>query len=115
MKYKLHQIHLTSSEVDLINSTGDHNSVEKQKFKLNMSANENAGEVAKQAWDKGFYTHVSNITATDLENVFEVGNIGPEESIERIAPMYSVSVGDIVEDENGTMSVVASQGFKDVA
>ena len=38
-----------------------------------------------------------------------------EEQIERFAPMYSVSVGDIVEDENGKMSVVAGIGFQDVA
>jgi hypothetical protein len=32
-----------------------------------------------------------------------------------LAPMYSVSVGDVVEDEQGVQSVVASFGFKQLA
>ena len=47
-----------------------------------------------------------------MEDVYEIGNIGPEENIERIAPMYSVSVGDVVEDENGIKSVVSRVGFR---
>ena len=47
--------------------------------------------------------------------MFHVGNAGPEESIERLSKMYSVSVSDIVEDTSGKRSVVANWGFKDVA
>ena len=47
--------------------------------------------------------------------MFEVGNIGPEENIERLAPMYSVSVGDVVENETGDQFVCASFGWKEVA
>ena len=54
------------------------------------------GRVAADAFNRGYYTHVSNITAESLENVFTVGNMGPEENIERLSRMYSVSVGDIV-------------------
>ena len=46
--------------------------------------------------------------------MFEVGNIGPEENIERLHPMYSTSVGDIVVDPEGNKHVVASFGFKEV-
>ena len=41
--------------------------------------------------------------------------MGPEENIERLSRMYSVSVGDIVEDETGKKSVVANFGFAEVA
>ena len=116
MKYKLYQIHLTKPEVDKINAEG-HDSVHKQSLKLDMSFSKNdTGAVAREAFDLGYYTHVSNITTENgLEGVFHVGNAGPEESIERLSKMYSVSVSDIVEDTNGKRSVVANWGFKDVA
>mgnify|MGYP000927874364 FL=1 len=40
--------------------------------------------------------------------------MGPEENIERLAPMYSCSVGDIIEDETGYQKVVANFGFGEV-
>ena len=39
MNYKLYQIHLTDAEVDQVNAEG-HNSVPKQKLKLDMNFNE---------------------------------------------------------------------------
>ncbi len=113
--FKLYQIHLTDAEVDLINAEG-HDAVHKQSLKLDMGLRKNdTGRVAADAFNRGYYTHVSNITAESLENVFTVGNMGPEENIERLSRMYSVSVGDIVEDETGKQSVVDSFGFKEVA
>ena len=67
--------------------------------------------LVKEAFEKGYYEHVSNITADSLEGVFHVGNMGPEENIERFAPMHSLSVGDVVLDENGMYHMVASFGF----
>ena len=114
MNYKLYQIHLTDAEVDLINSKG-HNAVESHKMKLDMSFDKAPHKLAKAAMDKGYYTHVSNIEAESLEGVFEVGNIGPEANIQRLAPMHSVSVADVVEDSEGVRHVVASVGFKELA
>ena len=115
MKYQLFQIHVTDAEVKKINAEG-HNSVEKHKLKLDMSfAREKTSLIAKEAFDKGYYTHVSNITTDKgLEGVFEVGNIGPEENIERLHRMYSTSVGDIVVDPAGNKHVVAGVGFQEV-
>ena len=114
--FKLYQIHINKLEHDKTNAEG-HDSVPKHKASLDMKIGlkKDISGLAKDAWDKGYFTHVSNITAKDLEDVFHVGNVGPEEQIDRIAPMYSVSVGDIVEDENGKMSVVAGIGFQNVA
>ena len=114
-KFKLYQIHLTDAEIDLINAEG-HDAVHKQSLKLNMSrpGNKDTGSVASDAFNRGYYTHVSNITADDLNGVFHIGNMGPEENIERLSPMYSCSVGDIIEDEAGNKQVVANFGFAEV-
>ena len=111
MKYKVYQIHLTDAEYDMVNAKG-HDSVEKQTLKLDMGLmKSDTKSIAQEAFGKGFYTHVSNITASSLDEVFEYGNIGPEENIQRLSPMYSVSVGDVIEDESGVKNVVASFGF----
>ena len=116
-KFKLYQIHTTKEEDDLINSKG-HDAVPKHLIKCNMNFNDDVVALAKEAFDKDYYSHVSNINAENLEDVFSVGNVGPESQIERFANtnMYSVSVGDIVEDkETNKKFVVASMGFKEVA
>jgi hypothetical protein len=113
-KFNLYQIHLTDAEVDKVNADG-HDSVHKQSLKLDMSLRKNdTAAIAKEAFELGYYTHVSNIVAEGLEGVFRVGNMGPEEQIERLSSMYSVSVSDIVVDETGKKSVVAAIGFKDL-
>ena len=114
MNYKVYQIHLTEAEHNQVNAEG-HNAVPKQKAKLDMSFTDNVAVLAKQAFDKGYYTHVSNIEAEGLEAVFEVGNIGPESSIERLGRMHSVSVADVVETPEGVRHVVASIGFQQLA
>lgn len=115
-KFKLHQIHLTDEEHDLVNAKG-HDAVPKHLIKCNMNFNDDVVALAKEAFDKDYYSHVSNINAKSVEGVFSVGNMGPESQIERFADcsMYSVSIGDIVEDEDGNKSVVAMYGFKEVA
>ena len=61
------------------------------------------------------YELVAMIDANDLEQAFTVGNIGPESRINRLAPMRSVSVGDILEDlVTGKTYVVAKYGFDEI-
>ena len=57
------------------------------------------------------YTKVAEVVADDLDHVFEVGNIGPEDRITRLAPMHSFSVGDIIEDAEGNRWMIANVGF----
>ena len=57
------------------------------------------------------YTKVAEVVADDLEHVFEVGNIGPEDRITRFDKMNSISVGDIIADADGVCSVVNNVGF----
>ena len=113
MKYKVYQIHLTDAEVDKINAEG-HDSVPKHKLKLDMSFNDDPGHLAGVGLGMGYYDHVANIEADDLEGVFHIGNMGPEEKIERLRDMHSLSVGDVVEDESGGRHVVAKFGFEKV-
>ena len=57
--------------------------------------------------ENGCYNR-SNITADDLNHAFEAGNIGPEDRIERLAQMHSVSVGDVLVDDEGAWLVMPS-------
>jgi hypothetical protein len=63
---------------------------------------------------RDLYKPVANIWAESLGLVFDIGNIGPEKYIERLAPMHSVSVGDVIVDESGRAHFVAPVGFEPV-
>ena len=118
MKYQILQIRVTDAEADLINETGDFNAVPKFKARRDMDFPRLVGksieELAKESFEAGYYTHVANIEANDLEHVFHIGNMGPEEKIERLDRMHSVSVGDIIIDENNIVWVTADFGFEEV-
>lgn len=60
----------------------------------------------------GIYEHVATLDTDDLNEAFEIGNIGPEEKITRLKPMHSVSVGDVlVREGEDDLLVVAPSGF----
>ena len=81
---------------------------------MDFSGDKTVG-LAEKALYEGLYTGVAQIEADNLDQVFEIGNIGPESSITRLSRMASVSVGDLIEDEDGNRHVVANFGFKEVA
>lgn len=113
-KFAIYQIQLTDAEVNRINETCDFNSVPKKALALKMDvdfAGHKIGGYADEAMSLGYYSHVANIEAKDFDQVFEIGNIGPEQNIERLGRMHSVSVGDVIVDEEGSMAVVAPVGF----
>lgn len=113
MKFAVYQIQLTNAQIDLINAQG-HSAVPSHKIKLDMSmdfAGHKIGGLASEAWEAGYYTHVANIEAEDYNGVYEIGNIGPERNIERLTRMSSISVGDVIVGEDGTLAVVAPIGF----
>ena len=61
------------------------------------------------------YEKVAEIDANDLEQVFHIGNMGPETAIRRLKNrMHSISVGDIVIDGNGIQWGVAGAGFDEL-
>ena len=116
--FKIFQIHLSDAEVDFINHTGDHFAVPKQAARLRLQFGTDnpkaADDLVNDAFTKGYFEHVGNIRANDLEDVFEVGNIGPENLIERFSQMHSISVGDVILDEDGMMWLTAQVGFQPV-
>ena len=58
------------------------------------------------------YEDVAVIEAEDLDEVFEIGNIGPESKIERLGRMHSISVGDVIMTETYECYVVKGLGFE---
>ena len=116
MKYEIYQIHLTDAQIDEVNSSNEIPAYYQHKLAVtNPFYDDPAEKQIKDVENAAYlYSHVSNIEAANLDGVFHIGNMGPEENIERLAPMFSVSVGDIIGDENGTASVVASFGFNEL-
>lgn len=114
-QFAVYQIQLTAAQRNTINESGDFDSVPafaaKTKMSMDFSGNK-IGGLASDAFDAGYYTHVANIEAEDYNDCFEVGNVGPDDQIERITVrMSSLSVGDIIVHEDGTMAVIAPMGF----
>jgi len=107
MKYKLYQIQLTNDEVKRANAG---------EYIPRVAAWRNLlmGDEYKPEY-REFYEHVATIEAENLDEVFEFGNIGPESKIERHSSMHSVSVGDIIVDENGAAFMVLGIGFGELS
>lgn len=73
------------------------------------------GNVTNSEFRNFYGTPVCTIKAKNLNEVFQIGNIGPEEKITRLNKMHSVSVGDIIDDSTtGRRYVVQPMGFKDL-
>jgi len=104
---KVFQIVIDKDLSDLINSEGWDCHVKAKAFTLAQNGD------AKIALQNGCYTHVANIVADDINHAFEAGNIGPEDRIERLAQMRSVSVGDILVDDEGAW-LVMPVGYREV-
>ena len=95
-KYTILQINLTDAQVDEVNaSKGEYPEFYIKSLRANIQPNP---EAILDVFD--MYKPVAKIEAENLEQVFHIGNMGPEEKIERLDRMHSVSVGDLVFDPN---------------
>ena len=103
MKFTVYQINLSNK---------DYENRDLREMYLDTTMSPTAKAIVKAS---GLYVKVAEIDANDFEEVFEIGNIGPEEKITRIDKMHSVSVGDIVKREDGVTKFVAPFGFESVA
>jgi hypothetical protein len=103
-QFKVFQFQLNDEDDALVNAKGWDASP-----KLKAYMNVRFGKWAPVAHK--YYDLVAEIEAETLDQVFDIGNIGPESAITRKAPMHSVSVGDIIMNEAGDMHLVASIGF----
>jgi hypothetical protein len=110
MKYDLYQIHLTDEQIDEVNAnTGKTPEFYIKYMDLTISPN-----FLKVLAARDMYSKVAVIKADNLEQVYAIGNIGPESAITRLARMKSVSVGDVVVDRYGAAYVCGSWGWSEV-
>jgi hypothetical protein len=58
-----------------------------------------------------FYTHVANVHTDDMEDAFRAMNLWEGVQVDRLVPCSSMSVGDILELEDGSKYRCASFGF----
>lgn len=58
--------------------------------------------------------HVASVEASDMEEVFKIANLQVESKITRFEPMRSISVGDVIVDEDGKSFLVNNVGFSEV-
>ena len=107
---KVYQIQLTDAEIAAINN-GEES--EKSKAYFNRSF-----ERTFKAEDFRFYTHVANVATDDMEDAFRSMNCwdyeGYWEKLAVVTPVStftSMSVGDILELEDGSKYRCASFGF----
>lgn len=115
MLYTVYQIQIADSVYDRVNELGHEGAAAKfpeYRARLDTSF---LGSKRYRPEYRQYYVPVCTIEALDLNGVFHIGNMGPEESITRLAPMHSVSVGDIIEDEQGNKVMVDSFGFGAIA
>jgi hypothetical protein len=103
MKFNVYQINLSDKDYE--------NGVLREMY-LDTTMSPTAEAIEKAS---GLYVKVAEIDADDFEEVFQIGNIGPEEKITRIDDMHSVSVGDIVKREDGVTKFVAPYSFESIA
>ena len=103
MKFTVYQINLSDAEYE--------NNVLREMY---LDTIMNPTDVAIQK-ASNLYARVAEIDANDFEEVFEIGNVGPVECIQKIKPMHSISVGDIIVREDGVTKFVAPYGFKSVS
>jgi len=101
---KVYQIRLTNAEVDAINR-GEQFEKGKAYFSRMFD-----GTFKPEIFEH--YTHVANVDTNDMEDAFREMNLWEDETkIERLGPCSSMSVGDILELEDGSRHRVASFGF----
>lgn len=108
MKYDLYQIKLTKEQNAEVNS-GQRPEFYEKYLDILMLPN-----VQKVLNARNMYSKVAAIKADNLEEVFTIGNIGPESAITRLAPMSNVSVGDVIVDTYGDAYVCLSFGWQEI-
>lgn len=105
---KVYQIQLTDEEIATINSDGEYTPRIKAYFDRSF-------ESTFKAENFQYYTHVANVDVDGFEQAFEAMNLWEDSSlfdrVERLGRCSSMSVGDIVEDHDGTLYRCASFGF----
>ena len=116
MKYKIIQMKLTDEQFNIVNRRKEGEPMA-DFYKIYQDANMYPNkEKIETALAADMYDHVANIEADNLDDVFHIGNQGPWDRVEYLENkfgrnMHSISVGDIVEREDGNRYFVDFTGF----
>ena len=104
---KVYQIQLTDEEVAIANEGGSTDRIEAY-FERGLDSKFNAESFQ-------YYTHVANVMTYDQEDAFRLMNLWEQpELVEKLAQCSSMSVGDIIEMDNGAKYRCASFGFSEL-
>jgi hypothetical protein len=111
MPYKVYQLKIATRVYDYVNEVGHAEAAVKfPEWKVSMDVRFQ-GSAKWEPSMFAYFSPVCEIDAGDLEEVFDIGNIGPEEKITHIGRMHSISVGDIIQDQSGEFHMVDNVGF----
>lgn len=114
MLFTVYQIQIDRSVYDEVNRLGHEGAAQQYpEYRAYMDTSFRGSKQYKPEYSQ-YFKPVCTIEAANLNRVFDIGNMGPEESITRLAPMHSISVGDIIEDEQGRRVMVNSFGFGEI-
>lgn len=105
---KVYQIQLTDAEIAAVNN-GETSDRIQAYFDRSF-------ERTFKAENFQYYTHVANVATNDMDEAFRAMNLwdgmdGMEDMVEKSGPCSSMSVGDILEMEDGSKYRCASVGF----
>jgi hypothetical protein len=104
---KVYQIQLTDAEFKAINS-GEITTRTKAYFDRSL-------DTMFKAENFQYYTHVANVSTDDMEYAFKLMNLWERpELIYKFERCSSMSVGDILELNNGDRYRCASFGFEEI-
>lgn len=109
MKFAVFQINFTDAQYNEINGAGERPDFYNKYLDTTFRPTAKAVTAARD-----LYKLVAEIEADNLDQVFDIGNIGPEHRITRFDRMHSLSVGDVVVNEAGEAKFIAPIGFEPV-
>ena len=116
MIYQVLQLQITDAIYNDVNRLGHDGAAAKYPAYAAHMAVSFKGSRGYKAEYLEHFAVVAEITAADLEAVFEIGNgYGDTTALRRLDRMHSVSVGDIVVDANGVRHMVDGMGFTALA
>jgi len=121
MNYKVYQAHMSDQQIDDLNSEKiQYKDIPEFTYRFDCGRiDADVVTLADAAWRTQLVKHCGNVNAETPEGAFMVSNFFEdtaenEAKIERLPneSMSSMSVSDIIQDENGMLFVCANFGFK---
>jgi hypothetical protein len=107
--YKILQIDLSDELIAAVNNPDAPTPEAYYTYLRTMRPTTDQGDILDA---RSMYVETMEIVARNLDEVFEVGNVGPTTRITYLThSRRSISVGDIIIDDEGSASSVASFGF----